>query len=116
VALHTDGGTLVFNGHSRRDNDEHTCFVEAISAASQCPDLLEQMEKTQGEVKRRLSVDTAKASDAPKIHLDEKTFRWTHNEDAMATEKLAESIRKFYADVRKLWQYAQTRVTQKMAS
>jgi transaldolase len=79
------------------------------------PDLLEQMEKTEGSVPRRLSVDTAKASDAQKIHLDEKTFRWMHNEDAMATEKLAEGIRKFYADARKLEQYAQARVTQKMA-
>jgi transaldolase len=80
------------------------------------PDLLEQMEKTEGTVPFRLSVDKAKASDTAKIHLDEKTFRWTHNEDAMATEKLAEGIRKFYADARKLEQYAQARVTQKMAS
>jgi transaldolase len=80
------------------------------------PDLLEQMEKTEGEVKRRLSVETAKSSDARKIHLDEKTFRWMHNEDAMATEKLAEGIRKFYADARKLEQYAQARVAQKVAS
>jgi transaldolase len=80
------------------------------------PDLLGQMEKTEGTVPRRLSVAAAKASDAQKIHLDEKTFRWMHNEDAMATEKLAEGIRKFYADARKLEQYAQARVTRKMAS
>jgi transaldolase len=80
------------------------------------PDLLQQMEKTEGTVPRRLSVDTAKLSAAQKIHLDEKTFRWMHNEDAMATEKLAEGIRKFYADARKLEQYAQARVTQKVAS
>jgi transaldolase len=80
------------------------------------PDLLEQMEKTEGTVPRRLSVDMAKASAAQKIHLDEKTFRWMHNEDAMATEKLAEGIRRFYADARKLEQYAQARVTQKLAS
>jgi transaldolase len=80
------------------------------------PDLLEQMEKTEGSVSRRLSLQTAKASDEQKIHLDEKTFRWMHNEDAMATDKLAEGIRKFYADARKLEQYAQARVTQKMAS
>jgi transaldolase len=79
------------------------------------PDLLEQMEKTEGTVARRLSVDSAKASDAQKIHLDEKTFRWMHNEDAMATEKLAEGIRKFYADARKLEQFAQARVA-KIAS
>src|SRR5215471_2673733 len=79
------------------------------------PDLLEQMEKSEGSVSRHLSVDAAKASDAKKIHLDEKRFRWMHNEDAMATEKLAEGIRKFYADARKLEQYAQARVAQKVA-
>jgi transaldolase len=80
------------------------------------PDLLEKMEKTQGSVPRRLSIEAAKASDAQKIHLDEKTFRWMHNEDAMATEKLAEGIRKFYADTRKLEQYALARMAQKAAS
>jgi transaldolase len=79
------------------------------------PHLLEQMEKTEGDVKRRLSVEAAKASDAQKIHLDEKTFRWMHNEDAMAVEKLSEGIRKFYADTSKLEQYALSRVTQKAA-
>jgi transaldolase len=39
-----------------------------------------------------------------------------HNEDAMATEKLAEGIRKFYADAPQLQQYTRARVTQKMAS
>jgi transaldolase len=63
------------------------------------------MEKTQGEVTRRLSVESARASTQTKIHLDEKTFRWMHNEDAMAVEKLSEGIRKFYADTRKLEQY-----------
>jgi transaldolase len=69
------------------------------------PDLLAQMEKTDGEVSRRLNVEAAKASDATKIHLDEKTFRWMHNEDAMAVEKLSEGIRKFHADTRKLEKY-----------
>jgi transaldolase len=79
------------------------------------PDLLRQMEQTEGDVKRRLSVEAAKASDAKQIHLDEKAFRWVHNEDAMAVEKLSEGIRKFYADARKLEQYARARVTQKAA-
>jgi transaldolase len=69
------------------------------------PDLLAQLEKTEGEVKRQLSVESAKVSPATKLHLDEKTFRWMHNEDAMAVEKLSEGIRKFYADTRKLEQY-----------
>jgi transaldolase len=69
------------------------------------PDLLAQLEKTGGEVTRRLSVESAKASPETKLHLDEKTFRWMHNEDAMAVEKLSEGIRKFYADTLKLEQY-----------
>jgi transaldolase len=73
------------------------------------------MEKSEGSVQRRLSVETAKASDLAKIQVDEKLFRWMHNEDAMATEKLAEGIRKFYADARKLEEYALARVAQKMA-
>jgi transaldolase len=80
------------------------------------PELLEQMERTPGEVTRRLSVETAKASDATKVHLDEKAFRWMHNEDAMAVEKLSEGIRKFYADARKLEQFARAKVAQRMAS
>jgi transaldolase len=69
------------------------------------PDLLAKMEQTEGEVTPRLSVEAAKKSDATKIHLDEKTFRWMHNEDAMAVEKLSEGIRKFYQDTRKLEHY-----------
>jgi transaldolase len=69
------------------------------------PDLLALMENATGDVTRRLSMESAKASDATKIHLDEKAFRWMHNEDAMAVEKLSEGIRKFYADTRKLEQY-----------
>jgi transaldolase len=80
------------------------------------PELLEQMEKTPGEVPRRLSVETAKASGATKLHLDEKTFRWMHNEDAMAVAKLSEGIRKFYADARKLEAFARAKVAQRMAS
>jgi transaldolase len=64
------------------------------------PDLLLQLSNTQGEVERRLSPE--KAPDVKKIHLDEKSFRWEHNEDAMASDKLAEGIRKFDADARKL--------------
>ena len=48
-------------------------------------------------------------------HLDEKTFRWMHNEDAMASEKLGEGIRKFASDARHLEEYALTKVTQTVA-
>ena len=63
-----------------------------------------------------MSVEAANAADAQKLYVNEKTFRWMNNEDATATEKLAEGIRKFYADARKLEQFALARVTQKMAS
>ena len=49
-----------------------------------------------------ISVETAKQCDCEKINLDEKTFRWEMNEDACATEKLAEGIRRFAADTVKL--------------
>lgn len=74
------------------------------------PELLDEMSKTPGEVTRRLSVETAKASAGEKLHLDEKTFRWMHNQDQMAVEKLSDGIRKFYADARKLEQYALAKV------
>jgi transaldolase len=45
---------------------------------------------------------TTTTIDEPQIHLDEKAFRWLLNEDAMATEKLAEGIRNFTADIVKL--------------
>jgi transaldolase len=69
------------------------------------PNLLEQMAKTQGEVTRRLSPESAVASDLSKVLLDEKSFRWMHNQDPMAVEKLAEGIRLFHADTRKLENY-----------
>ena len=49
-----------------------------------------------------LTVKAAKALDLQPVHFDEASFRWALNEDAMATEKLAEGIRAFAADTRKL--------------
>lgn len=66
------------------------------------PDLLEKLAAAQGDLPRRLSVEDAQAQSLERLALDEKAFRWLHNEDAMATEKLAEGIRKFDADARKL--------------
>jgi transaldolase len=94
--------------------------VEQIERLAGCdlltisPDLLEKMQQTQGELTPMLTHEKAKASAGEKLHLDEKTFRWMHNEDAMATDKLAEGIRKFYADARKLEQYARTQVAEKV--
>ena len=96
--------------------------VEQITHLAGCdlltisPDLLEKMQQTEGDVKAALTPEQAKASKEEKIHLDEKSFRWMHNEDAMATDKLAEGIRKFNADARKLEQYATSQVREKVGA
>ena len=64
------------------------------------PDLLGELQASDAAVARVL-VDGGQRA-APPAALDEAGFRWQHNEDAMATEKLAEGIRKFAADQRKL--------------
>ncbi len=74
------------------------------------PDLLAKLEETEGTVERKLDPANAKNSSDEQIHLDEKKFRWMHNEDSMATDKLAEGIRKFYADARKLEKFALSQV------
>jgi transaldolase len=66
------------------------------------PNLLEELATKEGTVVRKLSPESAAAFTDAQIHLDEKTFRWLHNEDAMATEKLSEGIRGFGADTVKL--------------
>ena len=66
------------------------------------PELLQTLNDTQAPVQRKLSSEQASAADVQKISLDEKSFRLALNEDAMATEKLAEGIRLFCADSVKL--------------
>jgi transaldolase len=96
--------------------------VEQIVGLAGCdlltiaPDLMDKMVKTEGEVTRRLTVEAAKASNVEKIALDEGIFRWLHNEDAMATEKLAEGIRRFHADARKLEDYVLALVEKSQAA
>jgi transaldolase len=79
------------------------------------PDLLDQLEKTDGTLDRKLDPVKAQASKDERIHLNENTFRWMHNEDAMATDKLAEGIRKFNSDACHLEDYALSQVKQKVA-
>lgn len=66
------------------------------------PELLVKLAAGEGEVPRRLSPEAAHSQDFERLRLDEKAFRWMHNEDAMAVEKLSEGIRRFDADARKL--------------
>jgi transaldolase len=109
-----DYKTLVMGASFRKV--EQIVLLAGCDLLTISPDLLEKLAETQGEVTPRLTVAAAKASDAKKIHLDEKTFRWMHNEDPMAVDKLSEGIRKFYADARKLEKFAQSMVTQHVGS
>ena len=67
------------------------------------PDLLQKLAETEGTVERKLS-DNAASVSIERVALDEKAFRFMMNEDAMATDKLAEGIRAFCADSGKLKQ------------
>jgi transaldolase len=63
------------------------------------PDILEKLESSTQPMHRVLSQEAAKAMPIERIPVDEKSFRWLLNEDAMATDKLAEGIRKFAHDI-----------------
>ncbi len=68
------------------------------------PDLLQKLADTNSVITQKLSAEVAASSDLEKISMNEKIFRFQLNEDAMATEKLAEGIRAFCADTVKLEQ------------
>jgi transaldolase len=57
------------------------------------PELLEKLSRAEGEVARQLSPQDAAAQALERVALDEKAYRWRHNEDAMAVEKLADDQR-----------------------
>ena len=92
---------------------EHLAGCDLLTIS---PDLIEKMQQTQGDLTPQLTPGKAKASEGEKLHLDEKTFRWMHNEDPMATDKLAEGIHKFNADARKLEQYARSMVRENVGA
>ena len=74
------------------------------------PELMEELSKSTDPVERKLSPEKAKAANVEKLELDEKRFRWLLNENAMATEKLSEGIRKFAADVVKLEKFVASKL------
>jgi transaldolase len=79
--------------------------IEALAGCDRLtisPQLLEELANDMGNLPRRLDPKVATAQAPAKFALDEKTFRYMLNEDAMATEKLAEGIRVFAKDLRGL--------------
>jgi len=77
------------------------------------PALLSQLQEATNTLEPKLTVEKAKAMDIPKVSYlnDEKAFRWDMNQDAMATEKLSEGIRKFGIDQCKLEDMLRERLT-----
>ena len=66
------------------------------------PELLAQLQASEAAVPRMLDAEAARTMDFPALSLSEAEFRFAMNEDVMASEKLAEGIRAFCVDVRKL--------------
>src|SRR5438874_7910434 len=74
------------------------------------PELMKELSESFEPVERKLTPEKAKAAKIDKLDLDEKKFRWLLNENAMATEKTAEGIRKFAADVIKLEKFVASKL------
>ncbi|MEG2964440.1 MAG: transaldolase [Janthinobacterium sp.] len=68
------------------------------------PDLLQKLADSDAPVERKLSAEAAPSTNIVQMSLNEEAFRFMMNEDAMATEKLAEGIRAFCVDSGKLKQ------------
>jgi len=64
--------------------------------------LLEELQNSEGTIEKKLDAGDAATADIEKLELDEKTFRYLLNDDAMATEKTAQGIRAFSADIVKM--------------
>ena len=94
------GYKTIVMGASFRSKDQ----VLALAGCDQLtisPQLLDELESDSEKLQRQLDPADPGAKE-PKLDMSESTFRWMLNEDAMATEKLAEGIRNFYADELKL--------------
>ncbi len=91
-------------------NKEEILELAGCDLLTIAPALLEELAGGTGPVARKLAPEAAAAATLDKISLNESAFRWQHNEDAMATEKLAEGIRLFAADSLKLEKFLAERL------
>ena len=74
------------------------------------PELMKELGESTDPVERKLSPEKAKSAQIERLQLDEKKFRYLVNDNAMATEKTAEGIRKFAADVVKLAKLVESKI------
>jgi transaldolase len=95
------GYATIVMGASFRNKEE----IEALAGCDKLtisPQLLDELSQDMGELPRKLDPKQAAAHAPAKLSLDEKTFRFMLNADAMASEKLREGIRTFSHDLHKL--------------
>lgn len=122
---HTDPGVLsvqqIYHYYRKFNIDtivmgasfRHTAQIEALCGCDYLtisPALLEALAKDYSPLTPTLTVANANAADIEKQDIDEQSFRWQMNEDAMATEKLAEGIRLFNQDLTRLYATLATRL------
>ena len=74
------------------------------------PELMKELSESEEPLERKLDPEKAKAAKIDKLEMDEKKFRWLLNENAMATEKTSEGIRKFAADIVKLEKFVASKI------
>ena len=74
------------------------------------PELMKELSESHRTVDRKLTPEKAKSADVKRLEIDEKKFRYLVNENAMATEKTAEGIRKFAADIAKLEKFVARKI------
>ncbi|KAI9105954.1 hypothetical protein DFS34DRAFT_574170 [Phlyctochytrium arcticum] len=103
--------TIVMGASFRNIGEiEELCGCDFLTIS---PKLLQELAKSDKPLDRKLSPESAKSLDIPKVTFNENTFRWALNEDAMATEKLSEGIRNFAADGKKLKDALKSRISAK---
>jgi transaldolase len=91
-------------------NKEEILELAGCDLLTISPQLLEELQSHEGAVPRKLSPEMVNGMSIERVQMDEKTFRWMHNEDQMATEKLSDGIRVFAADSIKLEKYLAERL------
>lgn len=74
------------------------------------PELMKELSESYEEVDRKLAPENARTANVKRLEIDEQKFRYLMNENAMATEKTAEGIRKFAADIAKLEKFIVTKI------
>lgn len=83
-------------------NKEEIMELAGCDLLTISPALLSELKTTEGTLTEKLNTEIAKKSKEEKITLSEKDFRWLHNSDQMAVEKLSDGIRRFHTDTNKL--------------